>query len=158
MHDLVGFDRAATVESHLEQNKKNVEHRTEMLIERARQRRAQYEAGTLPARVAADWSPGNAHTAGLRFQEPATCPACGEAGIVEGDDSLDMEVRYEQMSADDYEAVVDVTASAEYFSCSECGLVLDNYELVEQAGLDTTFATAGDTDDVVEYEGDYGND
>lgn len=54
--DLVGYERTSVVDQHLEQNTKNVEHRTEALIARARQRLAQYEAGTLPAKVQAQWN------------------------------------------------------------------------------------------------------
>jgi len=156
--DLVGAGRAAGVQAHLEQNQKNIEHRTEMLIERAKQRLAQWKAGTLPAKVAAEWTPGMNGGLGLRYSESATCPACEGEGLIEGEDSIDVEVRYEQISEDDYEAVVDVTASSEYFSCGACGLVLDNYQLIEQAGLDLSFGTHGSAEDIVEYEGDYGND
>lgn len=55
MSELVGGDRVAIVERHLEQNSKNLEHRTEALLARARQRLAQWEAGTLPAKVQAQW-------------------------------------------------------------------------------------------------------
>lgn len=156
--DLVGADRSDTVEQHLEQNQKNIEHRTEMLIERAKQRLAQWEAGNLPAKVAAEWSPGTSLSAGFKYSEPAACPACGGTGTIEGEDAHDVEVRYERFSEDDFEVVLDVTANAEYFSCETCGLVLGSYELVEQAGLDTTFDTQGDEADVEYYEGDYGND
>lgn len=158
IEDLVGSDRGSTVEAHLDQNKKNIEHRTEMLIERAKQRRAQYLAGTLPARVAADWTPGQNLTAGLRYSESVTCPACGEWGTIEGDEAEDVEVRYEQLAQDDFDVAVDVTASSEYFSCPSCGLVLDNYQLLDQAGFDATFAAVGSSDDIPDYEGDYGND
>jgi len=67
-------------------------------------------------------------------------------------------VRYEQISEEDFDAAVDITATADYFSCGGCGLVLDSYELVEQAGLDTSFDTQGDEGDIQYYEGDYGND
>ena len=156
--DLVGSDREAVVEGHLEQNKKNIEYRTEMLIERAKQRLSQYQAGTLPAKVAAEWSPGRPITAGLRYSEPELCPACGDLGTIEGEDAVNVETRYEQVADDDFEVAVDVTASSAYFSCSACGLVLDNYQLVEQAGMDSTFETAGSDDDIADLEADYGND
>jgi len=158
IEDLVGNDRSDTVQQHLEQNQKNVEHRTEMLIERAKQRLAQWESGTLPARVAAEWSPGTSMSAGLKYSEPADCPACGGRGTIESDDATDVTVRYEQISEEDFDATVDITATADYFSCGGCGLVLDSYELVEQAGLDTSFDTQGDGGDIQYYEGDYGND
>lgn len=158
IEDLVGEDRTTIVERHLEQNQKNIEHRTEMLIERAKQRLAQWKSGTLPAKVAAEWSPGTSLTAGLRYSEPAACPACGGQGMIEGEDSVDVQVRYEQISEEDFEATLDVTAGAGYFSCGNCGLVLDNYQLVEQAGFDATFDTQGDESDIDYYDGDYGND
>jgi hypothetical protein len=129
-----------------------------MLLERAKQRLAQYTAGTLPAKVAADWTPGQNLGAGLRYSEAANCPACGGSGTIEGDEAVDVEVRYEQVSSDDFDVLVDVSASSDYFSCSNCGLVLDNYQLVEQAGLDTVFDAEGSSDDIADYEGDYGND
>lgn len=52
--DLVGPDRLNVVEKYLAQNAKNVEHRTQTLLKRARQRLAQYQAGTLPARIQAE--------------------------------------------------------------------------------------------------------
>jgi hypothetical protein len=155
---LVGGDRERVVERHLEQNKKNIEDRTEMLIQRARQRLAQFNAGTLPARVAADWTPGTDLRAGLRYSEPGVCPACGGWGTIEGEDSLSVEVRYEQVAEDDYDVMVDVLASSEYFSCPACSLVLDNYQLVAEAGFESSFETVGDSDDIPDDEGEYGND
>lgn len=156
--DLVGPDRSGTVERQLEQNQKNVEQRTEMLIERAKQRLAQWEAGTLPAKVATEWSPGTSVTAGLRYSEAETCPACGGQGVIEGEDAIDVSVRYERVGEDDYDALVDVTVGAAHFGCEHCGLILDNYQLVEQAGFQATFDTMGDESEIADYEGDYGND
>ncbi|GGB37811.1 hypothetical protein GCM10011492_30710 [Flexivirga endophytica] len=51
-----------------------------------------------------------------------------------------------------------MTVHADYFSCRNCGLVLDNYELIDRAGIETTFEAQGDESDVAGYEGDYGND
>lgn len=158
VEDLVGTDRDSIVEAHLLQNKKNIEHRTEMLIERAKQRLSQHKAGTLPARVAADWAPGRNLSAGLRYSEAEACPACGGWGTIEGDEAEDVEVRYEQVADDDFDVAIDVTASSEYFSCSSCGLVLNNYQLLEQAGFEPSFAAEGSSDDVPDYEADYGND
>lgn len=157
VEELVGDSRADVVRGHLEQNKKNVEHRTEMLLGRARQRRAQYEAGTLPAKVAREWQPGRLLTASLAHSEGETCPACGRQGVIEGDNVCDTETRYEQVDEDDYEVIVTLTVDSEYFSCEHCGLVLDDYQLLEQAGIETTFHAEGDSSDVL-YEGEYGND
>jgi hypothetical protein len=158
IEDLVGDTRESIVTSHLEQNKKNIEHRTEMLLERARQRRAQYEAGTLPAKVAGEWQPSRSLTAGMTHREDQTCPACGRDGVIEGDNVSNVETVYEQIDEDDFDVLVTLTVDADYFSCAQCGLVLDDAQLLEQAGVDLYFLTAGDSDDYLQYEGDYGND
>jgi hypothetical protein len=154
--DFVGSDRKDVVAKHLEQNSKNVEHRTEMLIERAKQRLQQHREGTLSARVAAEWQSSQDLTVNLSYSGTATCPACGSIGTIEGENIADTETTYEQYSEDDYDVLVTHTVDAEYFSCSVCHLVLDGYELLDQAGVDNSFTVDGDPSDV--YEGDYGND
>ncbi|MDX6198449.1 MAG: hypothetical protein QOJ79_1600 [Actinomycetota bacterium] len=52
---------------------------------------------------------------------------------------------------------VDVTVDAEYFSCAECRLVLESYELLEQAGLETEFGAIGDVSEFTD-PGDFGNE
>ncbi|GAB3056251.1 hypothetical protein [Sediminivirga luteola] len=158
IEDLVGYSRTDLVRGYLEQNKKNLEHRAEMLIERARQRRAQYEAGTLQQRVANEWQPGRVLTAGLGHSEPVDCPACGAMGYLEGEDVSGVDTEYQQIAEDDYDVIVTLTVDASYFSCEHCGLVLDDYSLLEPAGLEDTFYTPGDASDVAGYEGEYGND
>ena len=95
---------------------------------------------------------------GLKYSEPATCPACGGTGTIEGEDGTDFQVRYEQIGEDDFDASLDVTATADYFSCAHCGLVLDGYQLLEEAGFDSSFETQGDESDIPYYDGDYGDD
>jgi rubredoxin len=51
----------------------------------------------------------------------------------------------------------EITVPADYFSCPTCHLVLDRYELIEQAGLPTTFEVVDD-DPPVPEEPEYGND
>jgi hypothetical protein len=156
MDDFVGSDRLDVVEAHLEQNTQNIEHRTEALIERARQRLAQHREGLLTTRVAADWRPGMNLTAGFSHQETETCPACGGDGILEGENVSETDVEYEQISEDDFNVHVTITVDAEYFSCPSCQLALDGLQILERAGLPTTFQTEGDLSDALEQE--YGND
>jgi hypothetical protein len=156
IEELVGDDRRQIVEDHLTQNSKNIEHRTETLIERAKLRLAQYRNESLPAKVAAEFRPGFDRSAGLKFSEPETCPACGSMGTIEGESDSDTDVTYEQVDEYDFVASVTVTVESEYFSCSTCQLVLDGYELIEQAGLPESFYTEGDSADFVGQE--YGND
>jgi hypothetical protein len=157
IEELVGPDRVSVVEAHLEQNAKNVEHRTESLIARAAQRLAQYRAGTLPAKIQMEWQSNPDLTGGLSYSQAETCPACGSTGTLEGDDSSDMSYNYEP-GDDDYDPVsvwATITVPADYFSCPTCHLVLDRYELIEQADLPTTFEVI---DDDPPEEPDYGND
>lgn len=157
VEDLVGFDRKSTVEKHLAQNQKNIEHRTEMLINHARQRVDQWKAGTLPAKVAAQWAPGEAISGSGKYSSRAECPACDSMGIIEGEEAEFVEAHYNQISDDDYEIIVELRATADAFLCGNCGLFLDSYELIEEANMDVTFEAQGDIHDAP-YGSDYGND
>ena len=75
---------------------------------------------------------------------------------MEGEDVDNAETHYEQVSEDDYDAWVDLTVGADYFSCSECHLILDSYELIEALGLPADFETTTDVGDY--WEPEYGND
>lgn len=156
--DLVGRDRDSVVTEHLDSNAQNLSNRVQMLMERAKQRLAQYTAGTLPARVAKQWRPGSPVDAGLKHSEESTCPACGHVGLLEGEEVLSTEVSWQQLGPDDFEATIDLTVVSDYFGCSNCGLVLDSAELVETADLAVVFNAQGSDEDVDYYEGDYGND
>ncbi|MGW1478433.1 hypothetical protein ACWCQF_08595 [Streptomyces rubiginosohelvolus] len=166
IEELVGDARELTVTKYLEQNAKNLEQRTEALIERAKQRRQQYLDGTLPAKVAAEWKTGQYLSASMSHSEAATCPACGGVGLIEGDEVMNTEVHYPPFAsygdeeADSHyldDVSVTLTIGADHFSCSACQLVLNNYDLIEQAGMDTEFDADGDVDDIL-AEPEYGND
>jgi hypothetical protein len=146
---LVGPDREGVVTAHLEQNAKNIEHRAQALIERARQRLQQQLEGTLPAKVAAEWKTVINLRAHLAYGESVQCPACGSDGLLEGN-----EITHTQVEG--YE--VFLTVSAEFFSCPACRLVLNSAKLVKQAGLPETLDAEGDPDDFFEREPEYGND
>lgn len=151
--ELVGDDRVAIVDRHLEQNSKNVEHRTEALLARARQRLTQWEAGTLPAKVQAQWLANLDLTAGMSYRVAEKCPACGAEGVLEGDEFVEAEYEYEY-DHDYVSATATLTIPSSYFSCSRCQLVLD-YDLLDQAELPETFHVI-DEDPPMEQE--YGND
>ncbi len=159
---LVGEDRERTVNDYLGQNAKNIERRTEALIERARQRLQQRRDGTLSARLTAEWKSGDQLSDGLSHSQSETCPACQSIGLLEGEDVIDTKVHYVSMDSDPddyiYPAVsVTLTLQAEHFSCPACQLVLNSPKLVQQAGLPATFEDEGDVDDLAD-EPDYGND
>lgn len=154
---LVGASRIDLVGGHLAQNARNLEHRVEMLIARARQRLAQHESGSLNVRAASELNRFSDLTAGLKHHAEASCPACGALGTVEGEDVVESEIKYEQMSEEDFNTWAELTVGADYFSCPRCKLVLDSYEVLEAAEVDTTFETTDD--DASDYhEAEYGND
>lgn len=157
IEDLVGLDRLPVVTDYLSQNTKNIEDRAETLVTRARQRLAQYRAGTLPARIQMEWKTSPDLTAGLGYSAAENCPACGGVGTLEGSDSSDMD--YEYNVSDEGEPInawAEIHVPAEYFSCSTCHLVLDGFELIDHVGLPDTFDVI---DEDPEWpEPDYGND
>ncbi|MGW0323951.1 hypothetical protein [Nocardia sp. NPDC003183] len=161
LEDMVGESRVDEVESHLAQNKKNVESRTQALIERAKQRLAQFRSGNLPARLADEFAKDRDLSSGFWGKYgTATCPACGDSdAAVEGDNIVASKVEgaWGGSDLDDYVTWVELTVSSSHFSCSTCRLVLPDYEFIEAAGVDTEFITTDD--DVAEYYGpEYGND
>ncbi|MGQ4465305.1 hypothetical protein ACN6LC_004706 [Streptomyces violaceoruber] len=168
IEELVGSDREPTVTKHLEQNARNLEQRTEALIERAKQRRQQWLDGTLPAKVAAEWETGQYLSAAMAHSETVTCPACESAGLLEGEEVVNVEINYPSSGGygpdeecDSYyrdEVSVTLTIGADHFSCAGCQLVLNSYDLVSQAGLDTEFDVDGDVEKYVGQEPEYGND
>ncbi|MFI7048965.1 hypothetical protein [Streptosporangium sandarakinum] len=152
--DFVGIDRMGVVQAYLEQDAKNVEQRTQALIERAKQRLQQHRDGNLPARVAREWQSDLDLRASLSYDTDAECPACAATGTLEGEDVLNAEVSYND-EPDDIQ--VTLTIGAEYFSCPTCHLVLMGYKLIKQAGLPEEFEAEGDASYIYE-ESDYGND
>jgi hypothetical protein len=160
IEDLVGLDRTLVVQAHLAQNAKNIEHRTEALISRAQQRLAQFRSGTLPARIEAEWRSTPDLTAGLPYYADAECPACGDGGILEGDDGdqTSFEYRYDLEDGSPVGATATIDVPVYYFSCPTCRLVLDDYELIVQAGLPDSFEFLDHNAEWPEPEPDYGND
>lgn len=156
--DLVGGQRAYDVEKHLAQNAKNLEHRIESLIARARQRLSMHRSGTLPARLAQEWSSPPPRVLFLH-STAETCPACGGPGKLLGDDVVNAEIYQEQVAEDEFDVRVDLTVSADRFECVDCRLVLDEYELLEAANVSMEFKDVGDADGYFsEMADEYGND
>ena len=141
VEDLVAQARTSVVEAHLARNAKNIEHRTEALIERARQRLAQYRAGTLPARIQAEWRSGSDLFTELPCYATQECPACGGDGVVEGDEGeqLSFEYHYDLEDGSPIGAEARLEVPVMRSCCEICHLVLDDYELIKQAGLPDSF-------------------
>jgi hypothetical protein len=157
LEQFVGKAHVRIVEEALAQNQRNVDERFHMLVERANQKLARFEAGEMRGSELRDWQRSTNLTIGLSYATPETCPACGEnEGTLEGDDVISTEMRYEQVAEDDYEVWLDLEIAAEYFSCANCRCVLDSFELLQAAELPESFEALGDPADF--YEPDYGND
>ncbi|WP_062987071.1 hypothetical protein [Nocardia anaemiae] len=156
VEDLVGAARTDLVEKYLTRNKKNIEHRAQMLVERAKQRFAQSRSGDLPRRIATEWEKPRDISLGLSYHADAKCPACGSTGVVEGENVNDTQIKHEQIGEDDYDVWAELTVGSDYFSCETCKLVIDGWEVIVAAGIDDEF---GVTDDAMDHmEPDYGND
>lgn len=158
LEDLVGSDRVALVEGHLTKNKQNIGDRREMLIERARQRLGLYQSGQMRATEAQQWAQRRAGdlSAELSYSGSTECPACGADGKLEGEDVEAATHQVEQVDENYYDSWMELTVSAEYFSCDRCRLVLDSFELVDSAGLPATFEATTEVGDY--WEPEYGND
>ncbi|WP_454482954.1 hypothetical protein [Arthrobacter sp. MAHUQ-56] len=167
IEDLVGASRTSVVNEHLDKNKKYVEERVQSLMSRARARYEQRHEGNLPANRLSQWRTAEQLEAGMKYQESCICPACGETGLLEGEQVDNIRVEgpgWVRVGEDDYEfegrGFGDVLA--EYFSCESCQLVLDTYELLEASEVDLAFEVE-DEEFVNEYAGEaeeqeYGND
>lgn len=144
----VGVNAAVMVEAALTAKRDNLKRQLEARLERARTRLAQREAGTLSARETADWGAFNApyasHTVSI------DCPSCGSSAILGGDEKLDTRVEMEQLTEDPLwkEPVVTVTIATDSLHCPKCHLMIDEYELLIEAGIDTSFDAEGDVDDL----------
>ncbi len=146
----------ARVQSYLSLNTKNLENRLESLLEHARQLVSLRNSTNPPGWVEREFAKPKDLRAGLPYSDDAVCPACEKDGLLEGSEISDYEVKFEQVGEDDYDQWVELTVDADYFSCRNCHLVLDGYELLELAELPVTFE-AIDTEPDFPGE-DYGND
>ncbi len=96
------------------------------------------------------------HSIQLAHSVPCTCPVCDSEGKLEGDVVSDIEMQTEQIDYEAWESYGTGTVEAECFSCNNCALVLDSFELLQAADMPDTFEV--DVDPADFYEPEYGND
>ncbi|GAP53526.1 hypothetical protein AHiyo6_00910 [Arthrobacter sp. Hiyo6] len=163
IEDLVGSSRIDIVAEHLEKNKKYAEDRVQSLMSRATSRYEQRRNGSIPANRLSLWKTADQLKAGMKYEEVSTCPACGESGVLEGEQVENIRVEgpgWVRVGEEDYEfhgrGIGDVLS--EYFSCANCQLVLETYELLEAAEMDLAFEVEDEDFVTDEGEQEYGND
>jgi hypothetical protein len=156
MDALVGSSRASIVEEYLSQNEKNLDNRVQAAMARARQRLAQRESPHVSARAHRELSMSLELEALLDHRSSADCPVCGDAGVIEGSEIDESNVEWERLSDEDWQPIVTLTITAEYFSCANCQLVLDGIDSLSRADLPDSFVVPGEYTDI--YEPEYGND
>jgi hypothetical protein len=156
LHALVGSTLLGRVEGYLSQHKDHVKEHVAALLKRAQQRLAQRANPATPSALRDELSKNFEASAQLAYISNADCPACGEEGSLEGEDYGDVEIEYPEDPEDMWTSPTEhLQIYALYFGCSNCHLVLDRLEFLEEAGVPTTFTIERD------YEPDdyeYGND
>ena len=159
IEDFVGDRRAEIVQVHLQNNKKYLVQRVESLISRAKMRYADKLSGRISAARLKHWKSESDLRADLRYSTNCECPACGQSSLLEADDVENIRVETWGYSEEEYGYQGLADALADHFVCGHCQLVLNGYELLEEAGIETTFEV--EDDDFVEQlaqESEYGNE
>ena len=159
--DFVGSARSSEVERHLAANKQYLTRRLATLIERANSLLSRHQSGALSSRLEAEWDlfPSSYY----KYSEFRECPACGSDGHIGGEDVVESHVEYPATYSGDPEdpfpfyepRSITLDIAPNEFRCPACHLVLDEPELLEEAGLDDLFQAVGDPEefyDEPEYE------
>lgn len=155
--DFVGAMEALAVEKHLATQRSNLARQLEARLEHARSMLQRHNADTLSARMASQWA-SFALPVGA-FSTEATCPACGtEDAELGGDEKGVVSVGEFE---DDERGIIDamivtVEVFTQFLACPVCHLVIDDYELLVEADVETAFNAEGDIDDL-HYE-EYNNE
>ena len=157
--EFVGDRRAEVVQVHLQNNKKYLVQRVESLISRSQTRYEEKLSGRISAARLKQWKSESDLRAHLKYSTNCECPACGQLGLIEADDVENIRVETWSYSEEEYGYQGLADAVAEYFVCEDCQLVLNGYELLQEAGIETIFEV--EDDDFVEQlaqESEYGNE
>lgn len=145
MVELVGATGDGIVSAYLVANREGQKRRLEALLERARTRLALHESGGLSAALERAWDAFTPYSMG--HTTSAECPACGATGTITGDSKLDSRAEHSMVryGGEEYDEITiwDSIAS-EAFSCDHCHLELNEFDLLEAAGLDESFEVEGD--------------
>lgn len=155
-HALVGRVGQEVVEGYLAKNAQYIQDLMNARFARAARRLVQLAARRLPAKELERLTRITDHSIQLAYSVPYSCPVCASEGKVEGDVVSGVEVQTEQTDYEAWESYGTATVEAECFSCNNCALVLDSFELLQAADMPESFEV--DVDPADFYEADYGND
>ena len=148
VEDYIGRAAAVTAQRHLQTKRDNLKRQLEARLESARTRLAQHDSGTLSAKESAEWVtftlPGYLHST------PIECPACAGDALIGGDEKTDVRVESQAMSSDEswQEPVVVISIATNALVCPRCHLEIHEDDLLVEAGVDLSFDTEGDVDDL----------
>ncbi|WP_157412120.1 hypothetical protein [Agreia sp. Leaf283] len=154
IEEFVG-PRAGEVEEYLAANQEHLKRRLETLLERAKSLLSRHQAGALTSRLEAEWTLFTLPT--YRYTEARDCPACKSVGQVGGDEVMESNVEHlgpsNPYTNDPFYDEVSVTLdiAPENFACPTCHLILDEPEMLDEAGLNDLFEAEGDPEDY--YDG-----
>ena len=157
IEELVGGGREDVALAHLAGNKKYMEERLQSLLGRAKQRYTQKVQGHLSERERKQWK--TYLSAGLEHSVNEFCPACGSVGLLEGEEihNVRMDGHYDYDTGE-ISQWGQAGVYSSYFTCDSCQLVLEQYELIELAGLPESFDVEMDESMIQAEEAEYGND
>ncbi|WP_209559448.1 hypothetical protein [Frigoribacterium sp. PvP032] len=160
--DLVGPSRSLLVTKYLAENKEYVAQRLATLKERANSLLSRHRSGSLSARLETEWQRFDLAT--YLYTEPRECVACGATGEVGGDEVIESHMEYPEYSSFDPEdqfsdpRSITLDIAPFEFNCPVCHLVLDEPELLDEAGLSDPFQAEGDPEDMYDDGPEYENE
>jgi hypothetical protein len=157
LEEFVGPARVAEVEAHLVRNKQIVRDRVSAAIARAEQRFALLASDVVPRSVQDRIASALEYTTEFFHRTAYGCPACKLSAFLCGDEIIERETISEfnddEQTVDNYDECV---VAADYIGCGNCGLRLEGYDLLTEAGIDTGFTVYEEP--TFDYEEDYANE
>jgi len=114
----------------------------------------------MSGRMKVEWERFNSPMINWNHRAYSLCPACGNEAEMGGDEILERDVSHPYIDRyDDAEPQVTLTVATEELACEHCHLVLNTFELLELANIDTSFEVEGTLDDVADlFEAEYNNE